>query len=139
MCGKNNFECAEMEFVAGCNRFGLDNPCPIITRRLATYGNEENVEKIVERLAKQYNDAAIVDADKFGSVLPDKTMAKAGLEPSLMIMKQEKKNLRDMQETQVNKRTTKKVSGVHDIKMLDKSDNAKKFESPANVVLARGI
>ena len=37
------------------------------------------------------------------------------------------------------KRTSKKVSGVHDIKMLDRLENAKKFESPANVVLARGI
>lgn len=37
------------------------------------------------------------------------------------------------------KRTGKKVSGVHDIKMLDRMDNAKKFESPANVVLARTV
>jgi len=31
------------------------------------------------------------------------------------------------------------VSAVHNINMLDKLDNAKKFESPANVVLARNI
>ena len=37
------------------------------------------------------------------------------------------------------KRTGKKMSGVQDIKMLDKIDNAKKFESPANIVLARGV
>jgi len=37
------------------------------------------------------------------------------------------------------RRTGKKVSGVHDIKMLDRLDNAKKFESPANVVLARTV
>ena len=102
MCGKNSYDTLEAEFVAGCNRFGLDNPVPVITRRLATYGNEENVEKIVERLAKQYNDSNIIDAEKFGSILPDKTMAKAGLEPSLTLVKQEKKNLRDMHETQVN-------------------------------------
>jgi hypothetical protein len=52
MCGKNGFDCTDVEFIAGCNRFGLDNPVPIITRRMAHYGNEENVEKIVERLAK---------------------------------------------------------------------------------------
>ncbi len=45
MCGKNDFTCSEVAFVAGCNRFGLDNPTPISTRRLATFGNEENVEK----------------------------------------------------------------------------------------------
>merc|ERR1712060_1007568 len=44
-----------------------------------------------------------------------------------------------MQETHPMKRTNRKVSGVHDIKMLDRLDNAKKFESPANVVLARGV
>ncbi len=76
MCGKNGFDCTDVEFLAGCNRFGLDNPVPIITRRMAHYGNEENVEKIVERLAKMYNDPNFLDADKFGSVLPDKTMAR---------------------------------------------------------------
>lgn len=50
MCGSNKFECSEIEFLAGCNRFGLDNPVPTITRRLATYGNEEPVEKLLERL-----------------------------------------------------------------------------------------
>ena len=47
--------------------------------------------------------------------------------------------MRDMAETAMMKRTGKKVSGVHDIKMLERLDGAKKFESPANVVLARGI
>jgi len=47
--------------------------------------------------------------------------------------------VRDMGETMIMKRTGKKVSGVHDIKMLERLDGAKKFESPANVVLARGI
>ena len=44
-----------------------------------------------------------------------------------------------MGETSIMKRSGKKVSGVHDIKMLERIDGAKKFESPANVVLARGI
>ena len=46
---------------------------------------------------------------------------------------------KDMHETKVARRNGKKVSGVHDIKMLDRLDNAKKFESPAHVILARGI
>jgi len=49
MCGKNQFDCNDIEFLAGCNRFGLDNPVPIITRRLAHYGNEETIEKILEK------------------------------------------------------------------------------------------
>lgn len=44
-----------------------------------------------------------------------------------------------MEETVKVKRTSKKASGVHDIKMLDRLENAKKFESPANVVLARTV
>ena len=98
MCGKNSFECSDVEFVAGCNRFGLDNPYPIITRRLSTYGNDENIEKIVERLAKQYQDTNIIDPDKYGSIIPDKT-AKMGLEGSISAVKPEKINARDMEET----------------------------------------
>ena len=49
------------------------------------------------------------------------------------------KNVRDMGETQKTRRAGKKISGVHNINMLDRLDNAKKFESPANVVLARNI
>ena len=44
-----------------------------------------------------------------------------------------------MEETKLDQRTMKRVSGVHDIKMLDRIDAAKKFESPAEVILARGI
>ncbi len=43
---------------------------------MAHYGNEENVEKIIERVAKTYNDPNFLDAEKFGSVLPDKTTTK---------------------------------------------------------------
>ena len=44
-----------------------------------------------------------------------------------------------MQEAQVVQREKKKISGATDLKMLDRLDNVKKFESPANVVLARGV
>lgn len=140
MCGKNDFNCTESEFVAGCARFGLDNPTPIITKRLATYGNEENIEKLVERLAKQYNDNNFLDPEKFGSILPDKNITKIGNDTAITATtKDNKLAVRDMEETRVMRRTGKKVSGVHDIKMLDRLENAKKFESPANVVLARTV
>lgn len=73
MCGNNSFTCTDREFVAGCSRFGLDNPTPIITKRLAIYGNEENIDKMVERCSKHYNDEKFLDHEKFGSVIPDKT------------------------------------------------------------------
>ncbi len=139
MCGKNDFSCSDAEFVAGCSRFGLDNPTPIITRRLANYGNEENIDKLVERLAKQYNDNNFLDPEKFGSILPDKNQTKIGNDTAIMTTKDNKVPVRDMEETKILRRTGKKVSGVHDIKMLDRLENAKKFESPANVVLARTV
>ena len=135
MCGRNNFDCNDQEFIAGCNRFGLDNPVPIVTRRLSHYGNDENMEKLLERLSRQYNDTNFLDPEKYGSIYPDKTAPRALEQHS----NQNKLKDRDMGETQVARRAGKKVSGVHDIKMLDRLDNAKKFESPANVVLARGI
>ena len=138
MCGKNGFDITDNEFIAGCNRFGLDNPTPIITRRLATYGNEEAVEKLVERMARQYNDERFLDPERFGSTLPDKTPPKVA-EMSGIKSPKDSMQVRDMAETAMMKRNGKKVSGVHDIKMLERLDGAKKFESPANVVLARGI
>ena len=136
MCGDNSFNCTEFEFVAGCNRFGLDNPSPIVTRRLATYGNEEPIEKIVERLARQYNDTNIIDPEKFGTC-PDKDKNKMDL--GLTHVKMEKLKVRDMEETKSLYKAKKRVSGVADIKMLDRLENAKKFESPAQVITARGI
>lgn len=139
MCGDNSYSCNDIEFAAGCNRFGLDNPTPIITRRLASYGNDDTVEKMLERSAKQYQDEKFIDIENFGSISPDKSMLANGLVDSLAQMKANKLKVRDMEETIVMKRTGKKISGVQDIKMLDKIDNAKKFQSPANIVLARGV
>ena len=55
-------------------------------------------------------------------------------------VKMEKLKVRDMEETKsLYKQPKKRVSGVADIKMLDRLENAKKFESPAQVITARGI
>ena len=45
LCGSNGRNISEHEFIAGCNRFALDNPTPSITSRLAFYGNDESIEK----------------------------------------------------------------------------------------------
>jgi hypothetical protein len=37
------------EFLAGCNRYGLDNPCPFVTKRISLYGNDEDFEDLVRR------------------------------------------------------------------------------------------
>lgn len=40
--------------MAGCNRFGIDHPCPIITKRLSSYGNSDDLEKDFKRLVEKY-------------------------------------------------------------------------------------
>jgi hypothetical protein len=39
-----------VEFLAGCNRFGLDNPAPTISKRIGLYGNEEDFEDMMKKL-----------------------------------------------------------------------------------------
>ena len=55
MCGSNGNDVTDIEMQAGCNRFGLDNPVPTVTKRLAWYGNEESIDKTLERVSKTYN------------------------------------------------------------------------------------
>ena len=65
-CGSNNNEVNPSAFLAACNRFGIDNPCPIITKRLALYGNQEDIEKDFKRIAADYNqkgNAVVFDPD----------------------------------------------------------------------------
>ncbi len=49
VCGDNGFEINTQEFIAACNRFGLDNPAPIVTKRVGLYGNDEDFEEILKR------------------------------------------------------------------------------------------
>jgi len=46
---KNNLEITEHEFMAASAHFGLHNPTPVICKRLANYGNLEDVEKLLEK------------------------------------------------------------------------------------------
>jgi hypothetical protein len=41
--GKNDFEIEAAEFMVACSRFGIHNPVPHICKRLANYGNVEDV------------------------------------------------------------------------------------------------
>jgi hypothetical protein len=40
--------------VAACNRFGLDNPCPTITKRLGFYGNQDEIAKEFKQIIDKY-------------------------------------------------------------------------------------
>ena len=54
--GDNDKMLSSDAFLAGCNRFGLDSPCPIITKRLGIFGNTEELEKDFRRLVRKYQD-----------------------------------------------------------------------------------
>lgn len=63
MCGNNNNEVNELELLAGCNRFGVENPVQTITRRLALFGNEKSlIEKLKAGLANK------IEIKQLGSV-----------------------------------------------------------------------
>ena len=53
--------------MAACNRFGIDNPCPIITKRLSYYGNSEELAKEFKTLAEKNSNLGI-DPDCYASV-----------------------------------------------------------------------
>jgi hypothetical protein len=118
LCGKNTNEVTEAEFLAGCNRFGIDNPMPIQTKRLYLYGNMEDMDKMIDNLFKKHNEPPFLNPELFGSVHPDKNnVPKLGLDG---ITLKEKPKIIDMKETKVRKREVQKVSGAHDLKMLDR-------------------
>jgi len=47
----------------------MDNPIPVISKRLWIYGNVETIEKEVAEAARKYNTDGVtfIDPDKFGS------------------------------------------------------------------------
>ena len=140
LCGELQAEVNEQAFSAGVHRFGIDNPTPTITQRLATYGNTEDVDKTLQELSKKYNDLRMYDPGLFVKKFPDQKYAddKKYAEREGIPFERPKAIIKDMEETQVPGRTTKKVAGVHDIRLLEKLDNAKKFASPAEEIMARG-
>jgi len=55
ICKDNSSNVNLVEFLAGCNRFGLDSPSPIIHKRISLYGNEDDFEDIMKKQLEQYN------------------------------------------------------------------------------------
>jgi hypothetical protein len=93
MCGTNQGDANEFEFLAGCNRFALDNPIPTVTRRIAFYGNNEDVVKLIDNLAVKINQnpipyigygqySKLSDVNNPPRPLMDATMASTGAHPA---------------------------------------------------------
>lgn len=51
MCGTNGDDVNDFEFLAGCNRYAVDNPLPTVTKRIAYYGNHDDISKQLDQFA----------------------------------------------------------------------------------------
>ena len=54
VCGLNQAEVTTEQFMAACNRFGVDSPLPIITKRISLYGNNEDLTKEFQKLVDRF-------------------------------------------------------------------------------------
>ena len=55
VCKENTGQVNLVDFLAGCNRYGLDNPSPTIHKRVGLYGNEEDFEDFMKKQVESYN------------------------------------------------------------------------------------
>ena len=54
ICGKENTNTfSDDDFLAGCNRFAIENPVPTISTRCFLYGNSKDITNTVEDLQKK--------------------------------------------------------------------------------------
>jgi len=58
VAGQNDRLLRVDEFLAGCNRYGLDSPVPIITKRMSNYGNADEIDKDFKRILAKYKKLA---------------------------------------------------------------------------------
>lgn len=66
LCNCDEDKVSPEAIVAGANRYGIENPCPIINRRIGLYGSTDDVEKEFKKLAAKYNEqypGLKIDAD----------------------------------------------------------------------------
>jgi len=53
---KENTDCVNLvEFLSGCNRFGLDCPAPTVHKRLMLFGNDDDFEHVIKTQLDGYN------------------------------------------------------------------------------------
>ena len=65
MCGDNGNDISDKEFLAACNRFGIDNPMPVMSQRLYFFGNNETAQSVLEAAYKKHNEAPFFDPEHF--------------------------------------------------------------------------
>lgn len=56
-CKEQEDKISLTDIVTGCNRFGIDNPIPIITKKLAIYGNTDEVSLEFKKAVMRIKDS----------------------------------------------------------------------------------
>lgn len=118
--------------MAGCNRFGIDNPAPTITKRIALYGNAEDVEKMINAVAQA---TKAIDSEAYAGIEQLKK-AHSVLEQENYIKKKQK-YLLDMKETKVSEPQQKSV-GVPSLRMVQTLESKKNWQAP-EAILSKGV
>ena len=137
MCGNNSENVHEQEFIAGCNRFALDNPAPTITSRIAFFGNEEPIEKKLKLFAEKLQIAIeLFDPDTYATMYPggkpERTVTGALAKLRYQL------NVKDMHETLLPEQA-KKIAGQLEMNMLHKKEELDKFSSQVDAVISQGV
>lgn len=115
VCEDNCNAISAEAFLAGCNRYGIDNPCPIITKRIGLYGLTEDLEKDFKRLVERYrkeNPAIRIDPDVYGQA-----ELKEGFVFEPGYSKKTAKQTWDFKETSI-KSPAKKSAGIQNLALL---------------------
>jgi hypothetical protein len=54
MCGNNDRMITSEQFLAGCQRHGIDSPCPTLIKKMSAFGNESEMEDNFKRLLNKF-------------------------------------------------------------------------------------
>ena len=95
--------------VNSCSKFGIENPIPQVTKRLAWYGNAEDIEKAIERVVNKHRDEIKASGTKIDTV--KFTSNEVEIQKDIP----NETRIKDLQETIVPK---SKRAGLIDMKLL---------------------
>lgn len=140
LSGDNGFSLDKDGFLEACTRYGLDSPVPCFSKRLAMYGNTEDVAKYLKDIVDKTCPQSSTDLAIFGQVdnpkpLRPKALGIKALQEKIHI--EGPKPLLDMNETQVAQGQNK-VSGAVNIRLLS-MDHHKDGFSPAEAFVHRSV
>eukprot|EP00347_Sterkiella_histriomuscorum_P013232 403365504 len=132
VCGENSFDVNTQEFIAGCNRFGIDNPCPIVTKRIALYGNDEDFE---ETIKKELIKSNIQQQSKIHTTKPNKSGIK--IETARVSTNSFQKNDSSLMQQNSNQKSI--VTGITNLKLVGRMHSQALDTGGSESILTGGV